>query len=82
MVAVSSRTSKMFGELYSQLKAGFNIRYEIPDDIDIVTSFLIIESEDGVPLAKFTIAFKEGGTFPHMWNMSDIVRDAKRSQAN
>jgi hypothetical protein len=72
----------MFAELYSQLKAGFNIRYEIPDDIDIVTSFLIIESEEGVPLAKFTIAFKEGGVFPHMWNMSDIVRDAKRSQAN
>lgn len=82
MVAVSSRTSQKFAELYSQLKAGFNIRYEIPDDIDIVTCFLIIESEDGVPLAKFTIAFKEGGTFPHMWNMSDIVTDARRSQAD
>lgn len=82
MVAVSSRTSKKFAELYSQLKAGFNIRYEIPDDIDIANCYLIIESQDGIPLAKFTIAFKEGGTFPHMWNMSDIVNDAKRSQAN
>jgi hypothetical protein len=81
MVAVSSRTSQKFAELYSQLKAGFNIRYEIPDEIDIVTCYLIIESEEGVPLAKFNIAFKEGGTFPHMWQMSDIVADARREQS-
>lgn len=80
MVAVSSRTSKKFAELYSQLKAGFNIRYEIPESPEIATCALVIESEEGQPLAKFTIAFKEGGTFPHMWNMSEIVQDAKRSQ--
>lgn len=82
MVAVSSRTSKKFAEIYSELKAGFNIRYEIPDDIDIVTCQMIIESEEGRPLAKFTIAFKEGGTFPHMWNMGEIVADARRSQSD
>jgi hypothetical protein len=82
MVAVSSRTSQKFADLYRELKAGFNMRYEIPDDIDIATCYLIIESEQGQPLAKFTIAFKEGGTFPHMWNMSDIVADAKRSQTS
>jgi hypothetical protein len=59
------------------LKQGFNIRYDIPDNPEIVTSYLVIESEDGKPLARFTIAFKEGATFPHMWNMSDIVNDAR-----
>jgi hypothetical protein len=80
MIPVSSRTSKKFGELYDQLKAGFNIRYDIPENPDIISCQLIIESEEGVPLAKITIGFKEGGTFPHMWNMTEIVKDAKRGQ--
>jgi hypothetical protein len=73
MVAVSSRTSPEFKRLYDNLKAGFNIRFRIPDDPDVVSATMIIESEEGEPLAKFTISFKEGGTFPHMWNMSSIV---------
>jgi len=80
MIPISSRTSKKFGELYDQLKAGFNIRYDIPENPEIISCQLIIESEEGVQLAKITIGFKEGGTFPHMWNMTDIVKDAKREQ--
>lgn len=80
MVPVSSRTSKEFGQLYQQLKSGFNIRYEIPSNPDVVNCTLIIESEERVPLAKIGIGFKEGGTFPHMWDVGDIVRAAKREQ--
>jgi hypothetical protein len=80
MIPVSSRTSKEFGELYQQLKSGFNIRYEIPDDPDVVHCTLIIEGEEGNILAKISISFKEGGTFPHMWDVGDIVRAAKREQ--
>lgn len=81
MISVSSRTSKKFAQLYEQLKSNFNIRYEIPANPDVVSCYLIIESEDGVPLAKINISFKEGGTFPHMWDMTDIVKDAKQSQS-
>lgn len=80
MVPVSSRTSKEFSQLYQQLKSGFNIRYEIPANPDVVNCTLIIESEERVPLAKIGIGFKEGGTFPHMWDVGDIVRAAKREQ--
>ena len=81
MISVSSRTSKKFAQLYEQLKSNFNIRYEIPANPDVVSCYLIIESEDGVPLAKINISFKEGGTFPQMWDMTDIVKDAKQSQS-
>lgn len=80
MISVSSRTSKEFGQLYQQLKSGFNIRYDIPDSPDIVSCTLIIESEEGEQLAKIKVGFKEGGTFPHMWDVGDIVRAAKREQ--
>lgn len=78
MTAVSSRTSEEFKRLYENLKRGFNLRYDLPDDPDIVTCYLIIESEEGEDLAKFTISFKEGATFPHFWNMKEIVDDEKR----
>ena len=80
MIPVSSRTSKEFGQLYQQLKSGFNIRYDIPDSPDIVSCNLIIESEEGEQLVKINVGFKEGGTFPHMWDVGDIVRAAKREQ--
>lgn len=80
MTAVSSRTSEAFKQLYANLKAGFNIRFDIPNEPDIVTCTMIIESAEGEPLAKFGISFKEGATFPHMWNMGEIVKDAKRQQ--
>jgi hypothetical protein len=78
MTAVSSRTSEEFKKLYENLRRGFNLRYDLPDDPDIVTCYLVIESEDGEDIAKFTVSFKEGATFPHMFNMSDIVNDARR----
>lgn len=77
MTAVSSRTSEEFKRLYENLKKGFNLRYEIPADPEIVACYLIIDSEEGEQLAKFTVSFKEGATFPHMWNMKDIVDDAR-----
>jgi len=80
MTAVSSRTSEEFKRLYDALKGEFNIRFEIPKSPDIVSCMMVIDDEDGTPLAKFTISFKEGGTFPHMWNMQDIVKGAKAAQ--
>ena len=77
MVAVSSRTSEAFKHLYSELKKEFNIRFDIPDDPEIVSTTMVIESESGEDLSKFVISFKEGTTFPHMMNMNDIVKDAK-----
>jgi RNA-binding protein YhbY len=77
MIAVSSRTSKEFGRLYENLKKDFTIKYDIPKNSDTVSCAMIIESEDGEELARFTIGFKEGSTFPHMWNMQAIVDDAK-----
>jgi hypothetical protein len=79
MIAVSSRTSEEFKRLYENLKRSFNIRYDIPDNPDVVACSLVIDSEEGEELARFTISFKEGATFPHMWNMKQIVDDAKRS---
>lgn len=78
MVAVSSRTSDEFKRLYENLKRGFTLRYDIPADPEIVACYLVIVSEEGEDIAKFTISFKEGATFPHMWNMKDIVDDEKR----
>jgi hypothetical protein len=75
MTAVSSRTSEKFSDIYAKLKAGFNIRFQLPDNNpDVVACYLIIDSEDGEQLAKLTISFKEGGTFPHMWNMQNIAK--------
>jgi hypothetical protein len=78
MVAVSSRTSEEFKRLYENLKRGFTLRYDIPANPDIVACKLVIVSEEGEDLASFTISFKEGGTAPYMWDMSDIVNDEKR----
>lgn len=78
MTAVSSRTSEEFKRLYDNLKRGFNLRYDLPDDPEIVTCYMVIESEEGEDIAKFTISFKEGATFPHFWHMTDIVNDEKR----
>jgi len=80
MIAVSSRTSEEFKRLYENLKRSFNIRYDIPDNPDVVSCAMVIESEDGEELARFTISFKEGATFPHMWSMTDIVNDARKQQ--
>jgi hypothetical protein len=77
MIAVSSRTSEEFKRLYDNLKRGFNIRYDIPSNPDIVSCVMLIESEEGEELAKFTIGFKEGTTFPHQWSMTKIVDDAR-----
>lgn len=82
MTAVSSRTSEEFKRLYDNLKRGFNLRYDLPDDPEIVACMLVIESEEGEDIAKFTVSFKEGATFPHMWNMSDIVNDERRKNKN
>ena len=78
MTAVSSRTSEEFKKLYENLKRGFTLRYDIPANPDIVACKLVIVSEEGEDLANFTISFKEGGTAPYMWDMSDIVNDEKR----
>lgn len=81
MTAVSSRTSNEFKRIYEQLKAEINVRFDIPEDPEIVTCNMVIEGESGETLAKISIGFKEGGTFPHMWNMSDIVRSARQEVA-
>jgi hypothetical protein len=78
MTAVSSRTSDEFKRLYENLRKDFTLRYDIPADPEIVACYLVIVSEEGEDIAKFTISFKEGATFPHMWNMKDIVDDEKR----
>jgi hypothetical protein len=80
MTAVSSRTSNEFKRVYEQLKSEFTVKFIIPDDPEVVACTMIIEGESGEILAKITISFKEGGTFPHMWNMSDIVRSAKKDE--
>jgi hypothetical protein len=80
MVAVSSRTSPEFKRLYDNLKAGFNIRFSLPEDPEVVNCSMIIDSQEGEELARFTINFKEGSTFPHMWNMGSIVRGEKARQ--
>lgn len=80
MTAVSSRTSEEFKKLYDELKRGFTLRYDIPADPDIVACTLVISSEEGKDIAKFTVSFKEGGTAPYMWNMSSIVNDERRKK--
>ena len=77
MIAVSSRTSEAFKHVYEEFKKEFNVRFEFPDDAEIVNCTMILESESGEVLARVGMSFKEGGTFPHQWNMTNIVKSDK-----
>jgi hypothetical protein len=81
MVAISSRTSPEFKKFYDNLKRGFTVRYDIPDNPDIVSCMLVLVDQDGEDIAKFNIGFKEGSTFPHMWNMTSLVKAAREQNA-
>lgn len=80
MTAVSSRTSEEFKRLYDNLRLGFNIRYEMSPNPKVATCYLVIESKNSEPLARFTVSFKEGTTFPHLMNMKSFVVGGKKTK--
>ena len=70
---VSSRTSPGFKKLYEALKSDWEFEWQFPADENVVSSKLVIKDSNGEEFVRFTIPFKEGGTFTHMMAMTQLL---------
>lgn len=70
---VSSRTSPKFKELYDTLKADWEFEWKFPQKEEIASCVLVIKDSSNKEFVKFTVPFKEGGTFTHQFSMTSLL---------
>jgi len=70
---VSSRTSPKFKELYDTLKSDWEFEWKFPNKEETVSCLLVIKDSSGKEFVKFTVPFKEGGTFTHQFSMTSLL---------